>query len=262
MDSPFSETFSSWTVPENRFRWSVLFGLQKRLDKGYLNSLPRISYTAGLGSSTDLQVSWEYLMLKNAFYFPDNSGPGDVRLRLRTGLFQSRNSKTSMYMVTKLPDADEIKGLGTDQTDFHWGFGYTRKNSAFNVSVNAGIGILGKPEVDNRPDMIYLENLNFYTLASTVNNPGKGDYREITGQTDVLDYGLMVHLFPLQKNSFIFEIKGFKDSEKVYKQACQARAGVICKTKADNLVSIFAGSGINGGTPDKSLFIGYSFRDF
>lgn len=257
-DLPFSNTISAYTIPQNTDRWSISSGVQKRDDNGKLWSIPRVSYTKGLGPSSDIEISWEYLALKDAFFFDDNNGSGDVRIRLRTGLNTTRTSKTGMYMITKLPDADEITGLGTDQTDFHWGFSYSKITGLFNFSLSAGIGILGKPEVDNRNDMIYLKGLNFYNLASTINAPGKGDYREISGQTDVFDYGLTLHFLPKKRLSYAIEIAGFKDSETVYKQLGQVRAGLFYKTGKQGLLNLFLGTGIRDSLPKSSVFIGYS----
>jgi hypothetical protein len=262
LDLPFGETISAYTLEQDACRWSISSGVQKRDDNGKLYSIPRVAFTKGLGPSTDIEISWEYLSLKDAFFFDDNSGSGDIRIRLKTSLNQTMRSRTGMYMITKLPDADETTGLGTDQTDFHWGFSYSRITPLFNLSISAGIGILGKPEVDNRTDMIYLRGLNFYNLASTINDPGKGDYREITGQTDVFDYGLALHFQPWKRLSWALEISGFNDSETVYKELGQVRAGLFYKTENNGVINLFLGKGIGDSLPESSLYAGYTKVNF
>ncbi|PKK90713.1 MAG: hypothetical protein CVV64_07485 [Candidatus Wallbacteria bacterium HGW-Wallbacteria-1] len=219
-------TWTAFTLDENVENWTLSIESNGRLDGGRLNSIPRVSYNRGIGSRADMTISFEMLNLDNPKVFEGNSGPGDVRIAFRINTLKRGASRGSLIFLTKLPNADETEGLGTDQTDFHFLMALSRESRKSLLSLNLGIGILGKPDVDNLPKLINVPNLNFGLIKSNQGTSVMGPYTESSGQTDVFDYGIAMVRSISENCHLILEIEGFRDNGGTFEDICFARAGI------------------------------------
>jgi len=198
--STFSITFdyeSTKTLPAGL--WEIGVGLEKfeRSDKGTFVRLPSFLFKYGLSNIADISLKWDYRKLENAYYFSNQEGAGDVRIKIKLVPFKNKTGCYGVSLETKLPDASDIQGLGTDQMDFIINLLSSIKRNKFIFHLNLGFGILGRVDVDNKPELLYQSGLNFELLTSRNNIDGTlGPFNENSGQEDVafLNTGFSVEL--------------------------------------------------------------------
>ncbi len=119
-----------------------------------LAELPGIALRVGLGDRVEGQLSYAFLRLQEEG-LGTKYGSGDMTFGFKVGLHPGDDSWPALALLaaTKLPNADNRKNLGTDQTDVFFDLLATREGAFAVYFLNLGLAILGDPEgLSNRQD--------------------------------------------------------------------------------------------------------------
>ncbi len=159
------------------------------------SSLYYISSTIGyVAPRYDVSVAVPYLSLTNktGSQSRTESGVGDMILRGGRMFVPEGAGGLSLdgALAVKLPTADEMKGLGTGETDYGAFLGLHQRLGGFKVSLNGGYIKVGDPPLVNYND-IYLYSagisrifgfteLSAYFEGRRASIPGAKDPQEIT----------------------------------------------------------------------------------
>ncbi len=147
------EVEEAWPVKEGVLRWSV--GLEQQDENVLpfseekdreLTRFPILGASLGLGKRVELGALYDYLHLKRPTG-SDATGSGDLRLSTKIGITTEQRGwpATGLQITTKLPNADDKSGLGTDETDFYATLLMTKTYSTLTFHLNAGLGIISDP---------------------------------------------------------------------------------------------------------------------
>jgi hypothetical protein len=164
------------------------FGTPAKSNLYYLSST--FGYVA---PDYDVSVTAPYLSLTNktGSQRQTESGAGDIILRAGRVLVPEGPGGLSLdgALAVKLPTADEMKGLGTGETDYGAFMGLHQRLGGFKVSLNGGYINVGDPPLVNYND-IYLYSVGIsrifgftevsvYLESRRAGVPGAKDPREI-----------------------------------------------------------------------------------
>ena len=109
-----------------------------------LAQLPTVALRLGLGERVESQLSYSLLLLRQDGQ-RTTYGSGDLtfgfKVRLDKG--SDRRPALALYTATKLPNADDDKNLGTDQTDIFFDLLASRPLARATLFLNLGLAILG-----------------------------------------------------------------------------------------------------------------------
>ncbi len=146
-------------LPEATWRVGFSGGLLKRAADEKLYSLPELGVAYTVQGKTELSGSWPFLILKRN---GQNTigGSGDVFLSSRTALFQRENWAAGFFFGVKLPNAQDEKRLGTDETDFYFSGLFSQREGSWEFSQNLGLGILGSPTALRAQEDVYTYGLS------------------------------------------------------------------------------------------------------
>ncbi len=146
------------------YGWDILFPVSGL--KGDLLRLPLLGIDFGLGSIADLQVTGG-LHNRLAISSRDATAPlasmvtasgdttsdvEDIVLATKVRVLSEKESRPAVGLrfATKLPDASNESGLGTDTTDFYASLLVGKTVQSVRFVGNLGVGILGDPTNGNR----------------------------------------------------------------------------------------------------------------
>lgn len=151
------KSISPTTTPfgEQRFRFGVLYNKNERLlfqkeDRDrQVYTLPSLDLSVGVSPDVELLFSYPFLLI-NQNDQEQNFGSGDLTI---SGIFRLIREGTifpecAIKFSTKLPNADDTKGFGTDETDFFMGGVFSRKIGPLKLLLNADLAILGNPNTN------------------------------------------------------------------------------------------------------------------
>lgn len=151
------ESISPTTTPfgEQRFRIGVLYNKNERLlfqkdDRDrQVYTLPKLDLSVGVSPDVELLFSYPLLLI-NQNDRKQNFGSGDLTI---SGVYRIIREGTifpecAIKFATKLPNADDTKGFGTDETDFFMGGVFSRKIGPLKLLLNADLAILGTPDTN------------------------------------------------------------------------------------------------------------------
>lgn len=151
------KSISPTTTPfgEQRFRFGVLYNKKEKLlfqkeDRDrQVYTLPSLDLSVGVSPDVELLFSYPFLLI-NQNDQEQNFGSGDLTI---SGIFRLIREGTifpecAIKFSTKLPNADDTKGFGTDETDFFMGGVFSRKIGPLKLLLNADLAILGNPNTN------------------------------------------------------------------------------------------------------------------
>ena len=128
--------------------------------EGHLLREPLLGLSSGMGSSSELQVdglSWSRLAIRTRFDAPlsstvESGGPStasvdDIVIGAKTRVLRETAHRPSIGLrfATRLPNAGNEKGIGTDTMDFFQSLLVAKSIRSTRVVGNIGMGILSDP---------------------------------------------------------------------------------------------------------------------
>jgi hypothetical protein len=117
--------------------------------------LPEMGVAVGLGDRIEVQADFDLLYHHTAT--DDSFDVGDLRFWTKVKLFKETEMRPAVAIKfgTKLPNADNSRSFGTDESD-NYGILILSKNiMGFDSRFNLGMGILGNPnEVSTQDDVL------------------------------------------------------------------------------------------------------------
>ena len=128
--------------------------------EGHLLRGPLLGLSSGMGPSSELQVdglSWSRLAIRSRFDAPlsslvESRGPStasvdDIVIGAKTRLLRETASRPSIGLrfATRLPNAGNEKGIGTDTMDFFQSLLVAKSVRSTRIIGNIGMGILSDP---------------------------------------------------------------------------------------------------------------------
>lgn len=132
---------------------------------------PAITISAAVGPRTELHMNYPFLYLDQEGE-DGNFGSGDVTVMGQYNLLGDASplAPSALRIGVKLPNADDEKGFGTDQTDFFVGLGYEKDFEKFLTIVNVDFIILGHPNSDTteQDDVLAYKWLAGYELEGDI----------------------------------------------------------------------------------------------
>ena len=182
------KTVEAYTIPERGFRTEVGFGYVNQPDNSDLFIVPDLVFGWGIGPWADLELEFQYLKVEDTFRFRadgsvkesdmDESGLGDVRIKIKASPFETRFGRLGAQLVTKSPAADDGDSLGTDEVDVAGRLLLSTDWSRFfegtfleplRTHVNVGIAIQGERWGLGRQDDFFIWGLAAeYEIAPSV----------------------------------------------------------------------------------------------
>jgi hypothetical protein len=133
-----------------------------------VTELPSLSATIAVGPNTELFFRYPFLYLDQKGQ-DGNYGSGDVEIYGLFNIFGSREWRIPMALKVgvKLPNADDEREYGTDQTDFFFGFAAAHSIGRFINVLNIDLGILGHPRgtATEQDDVLRFDWLAGYELG-------------------------------------------------------------------------------------------------
>ncbi|TAL17630.1 hypothetical protein EPN96_04765 [bacterium] len=134
--------------------------------------LPSIRSVIAVAPNSEIHLSYPLLYLEQEGQSSEY-GSGDATI---SGLFtplgtDARNVALGLKLAVKLPNADDEKGFGTDETDFSIGLAAAKKAGSFLTVVNADFAILGEPHsaATNQDDVLVYNLVGIYDFGGGVN---------------------------------------------------------------------------------------------
>ncbi len=156
------------------------------------------------------------------------SGVGDTNLDLRYRFLDETDSlpEMSVHGGVKLPTADEDKGLGTGETDYRMGIELVKELGGWTLDLGMDYNILGDPDG--------------YDLDNYVSAYGDVSTSFVPGLTT------------------IFKLSGAQAASE--ESDAELAAGLECDYDFDRAGTAYVGmdAGLSDGSPDFSLYVGYS----
>ena len=122
-----------------------------------LTQLPSTHLAIGLSRNVEILLEYSLLYLKQK---GENSkfGSGDLKI---TGVYQFLKEGVllplgSFNFGVKVPNADDIHGFGTDESDVFFGGFFSKRSGDFNFILNADFALLGNPlPTDSEQDDVF-----------------------------------------------------------------------------------------------------------
>jgi opacity protein-like surface antigen len=143
------------TVGKGRFRTEAEFGITKQPDASELYNIPRLRVEYGLSEWADVEFEFEYLAVRDTDFIThgdassktgyNDEGIGDLRIKLKVVPYDFGAHRLGFQAITKLPNANQETGLGTNETDFTCQALLSSDWGAFTTHLNAGFAVVGDP---------------------------------------------------------------------------------------------------------------------
>lgn len=123
------KTEEARTVGDGNLKTEVEVGVTKQDDASELYNIPRMRAEYGLSEWVDLEFEYEALAVEGSdvtrydrsvpttSFNRDDVGTGDLRIRLKMVPFDTAYGTFGYQLETKLPNADQDRGLGSNSTD-------------------------------------------------------------------------------------------------------------------------------------------------
>lgn len=130
------------TLGQGNLRTDFSFTVDDMDDGTRLYQLPGKNFLFGVSDITDLILYFGFNMREGP-YFDDEWGAGDLIVGLRAVPLTGPWGSLGFYLGTKLPNAENKNGLGTDVQDFYLMGLYTYSTEKFKLNLNAGLNVIG-----------------------------------------------------------------------------------------------------------------------
>lgn len=172
----------------------VLLGFAYARDVGFpgfsrsaesLLSAPRLGFSVGLGKRVEIQAGYELRRVEDVTGANDETsyGSGDATLATKVLVWNESSVRPAFGLraETKLPNADDRKGLGTDETDFLFDALLSRDFGPVRLHGNAGLHILGNPRPEGGQDDLFAYSLALLGPSLPVRRAGLRPALELRG---------------------------------------------------------------------------------
>ncbi len=123
--------------------------------EGVLWTFPEVEGTLGVGSQAEVSFQYELLWFDPEDERSGTYESGDLRLWTKLVLFPSTVQNLSLRFGVKLPNASNERGLGSDETDVFLSLLYGARLGPAQLTLNAGLGLLGDPSKNQSQDDVF-----------------------------------------------------------------------------------------------------------
>ncbi|MBI4831169.1 MAG: hypothetical protein HY801_06370, partial [Candidatus Lindowbacteria bacterium] len=183
------DTEEAYTVGQGNVRTEVELGVTKQPDASELYNIPRVRLTYGLSEWADVEFEYEVLAINGTDFTDfadqetkfnhDDTGSGDLRIKLKVIPYEFGPHNLGFQLVTKLPNAEQSEGLGTNEADFTWQVLFSSNLGRLKTHLNAGMAVFGDPSRDgNQNDFVIWGVGGEYALTDSLTLMG-----EVEGST-------------------------------------------------------------------------------
>ncbi len=134
------------TVGAGKLRLDISFSAESLPDSSILLHTPGLGMRWGLSDDAEFILNYTGYTSRE---WPDDhetSGSGDLTFGLKVSPWKGPWGRLGFSVATKLPNADDTKGLGTDEQDFFLTGLYTANIKKLKINLNAGLAIVGDNE--------------------------------------------------------------------------------------------------------------------
>ncbi len=131
------------TIGGGNLRSDIWFTVDSLPDTSTLISAPYIGLTWGVSDDTDFILRYGANLIREWPGGRESSGSGDLTVEVKTSPWKGPWGRLGISVATKLPDADDRYGLGTDEQDFFVTGLYTATLNKLRLNVNAGLAVVG-----------------------------------------------------------------------------------------------------------------------
>ena len=178
------DTEEASTIGQGKLRTEIEVGVTKQPDASELFNVPTVRVAYGLSDWADIEIEYEYLSVKDTdftnFDFgivnenSDERGAGDTRISLKVVPYEFNSHRLGFQFITKLPNADQGEGLGTNEADFTWQVLFSSDWGKLKTHVNAGMAVLGDPAQNgNQNDFVVWGGGGQYELPHSLTLMGE-----------------------------------------------------------------------------------------
>ncbi len=183
----------------------------------------------GVGKIVEIQLAFPSAVLQSDDIIGDDKDVGDATFFTKVRLFKERGSYPSVAVRfgTKLPNAEEEFGIGTDGNDFMGSFPITKNFGSLRTSLDLGLGILGNPTRNNAQHDVY-------TFGLSLMYPSKGTL------------------------SFLSEIYARKGRSQ-FDDLLSVRAGLQFKSKKGPRLDVMVSVGLAEESPEWEITTGFAW---
>lgn len=137
------DTERAETLGMGNLRLDVMFTVDSLDNDTRLYHLPGVRATYGISDITDLILSYGGLTMIEGDNIDSATGSGDLTVGLKVSPLAKSWGTMGFLFATKLPNASDEDGLGTDMQDFYFMGLYTYALNSFKFNLNAGVHIIG-----------------------------------------------------------------------------------------------------------------------
>ena len=141
-------------LSEKTWRFDFSGSVLKRQSNESLFSFPELGIIYSVVKKVELSAFWPFLILTRTNR-PALASSGDINLSTKVALYARKNWAAAFRFWVKLPNAQDEKKLGTDQTDFFSAVLFSERIRSFEFSQNFGLGILGSPTALRSQEDVY-----------------------------------------------------------------------------------------------------------
>jgi hypothetical protein len=189
------------TIGAGKLRLDIGFSAESLPDSSLLLHTPGFGLRWGLSEDTDFILKYGGLMVREWPDDSESSGSGDLTFGLQVSPWKGPWGRLGFSIATKLPNADDTYGLGTDEQDFFLTGLYTANIKKLKINLNAGLAVVGDNEQLRGYDYLLTYGVGFEYLitdhwsivgdvAGTTGGQEKNDIAEATlGVVGPLAYG-------------------------------------------------------------------------
>jgi hypothetical protein len=131
------------TVGAGKLRLDVNFSAESLPDTSLLFHTPGLSLRWGMSEDTEFILKYSGYMMREWPDDHESSGSGDLTFGLKVSPWKGPWGVLGFSVATKLPNADDTYGLGTDEQDFFLTGLYTANIKKLKINLNAGLAIVG-----------------------------------------------------------------------------------------------------------------------
>jgi hypothetical protein len=131
------------TVGGGNLRFDITFSAAELPDSSLLLSTPGFNAAWGISDDTDLILKYGGYMTRRWSDDSTDSGSGDLTIGLKVSPWKGPWGRLGFSIATKLPNAEDFNGLGTDEQDLFITGLYTATVKNLKINLNAGLAVIG-----------------------------------------------------------------------------------------------------------------------
>jgi hypothetical protein len=183
------DTEEAFTIGQDNIQTEIEVGVTKQPDASELYNIPRVRVTYGLSDWADIEFDYEVLAVTDTDLVEfdtgephlgdDEVGTGDLRIKLKMTPYEFGAHRLGFKFVTKLPNAEQGEGLGTNEIDASSLILFSSNWGRLKTHANLGFAALGDPRQNgNQNDFVLWGLGGEYALTDALTLMG-----EVEGST-------------------------------------------------------------------------------